>query len=124
MWLTTDPITMTAINTGTRASHHTGMISSSAIFAITAGLFLLPNLFSDDPALKKRMRQLWKHSTRVAALCFVLAKQTRAFPPDQALLAGLIHDIGEIAVITYLDKYAPAASLSDEQPECRGTRDA
>ncbi len=80
--------------------------------------FALQDLFhSDSVALKKRMRQLWKHSTRVAALCFVLAKQTRAFPPDQALLGGLIHDIGEIAILTYLGKYTTVDSLAEDQIE-------
>ena len=65
--------------------------------------------------LQKRMRRLWKHSTRVAALCFVLAKKTRCFPPDQALLAGLIHDIGEIAILTYLEKYTLFTSLEEDQ---------
>ena len=78
--------------------------------------FALQDLFhSKSATLKKRMRQLWKHSTRVAALCFVLAKQTRTFPPDQALLAGLIHDIGEIAILTYLGKYTAQESLKEEQ---------
>ncbi len=80
--------------------------------------FALQDLFhSKSAALKKRMRQLWKHSTRVAALCFVLAKQTKAFSPDQALLGGLIHDIGEIAILAYLAKYTAADSLGEEQIE-------
>lgn len=78
--------------------------------------FALQDLFnSKSVTVKKRMRQLWKHSTRVAALCFVLAKKTRCFPPDQALLAGLIHDIGEIAILTYLEKYTAFTALQEEQ---------
>jgi HD-like signal output (HDOD) protein len=78
--------------------------------------FALQDLFnSKSVELKKRMRQLWKHSTRVAALCFVLAKKTRCFAPDQVLLAGLIHDIGEIAILTYLDKYTTFTSLEEKQ---------
>lgn len=50
-----------------------------------------------------RMRALWRHSVRVAAICFVLAMITRRFNPDEAMLAGLLHDIGVIPIYTYAD---------------------
>ncbi len=56
-----------------------------------------------DPMLQHRVRRLWKHSTRVAALAHVLAHVTRRFNREHALLAGLVHDIGELAVLSYLD---------------------
>lgn len=52
--------------------------------------------------LKKHMRELWKHSRRVAAITHVLAtKVDGEFDPNFALLAGLLHDIGEIALLSY-----------------------
>lgn len=48
----------------------------------------------------KRLRDLWEHSTQVAALCSVLAQQFTKLKPDQALLAGLVHDIGALPIIT------------------------
>lgn len=48
----------------------------------------------------KRLRDLWEHSTQVAALSSVLAQQFTKLKPDQALLAGLVHDIGALPIIT------------------------
>ena len=45
------------------------------------------------------METLWQHSASVAALSFVLGRATPGIDPEQALLAGLIHDIGAISVI-------------------------
>ena len=53
----------------------------------------------------KKMMAIWKHSREVAALSFVLAKITPGFNPEHALLAGLLHDIGAIPIITYADKH-------------------
>ncbi len=49
---------------------------------------------------------------RVAAICYVLANISRRFNPDQAMLAGLLHDIGLIPVYSYLDE---AMDLVDEE---------
>lgn len=51
-------------------------------------------------ATDSRLRALWEHSTQVAALCHALAAQFTKLKPDQALLAGLVHDIGALPIIT------------------------
>lgn len=60
---------------------------------------------TESPLLQTRMRALWKHSTEVAALCYVLARRDRRFNPEQAMLVGLLHDIGIVAVLNYIDKF-------------------
>ena len=40
------------------------------------------------------LRELWEHSIETAAIAFVLARDSGCVSPDDALLAGLIHDIG------------------------------
>lgn len=68
--------------------------------------FSMKELFTTkNKALKKKMMAIWKHSREVAALSFVLAKITPGFNPEHALLAGLLHDIGAIPIITYADKH-------------------
>lgn len=39
-------------------------------------------------------RRLWEHSIHVAALCRLLAKKNRKVNPDEAMFAGMVHDIG------------------------------
>lgn len=48
----------------------------------------------------KHLRNLWEHNTQVAALSHALATQFTKLKPDQALLAGLVHDIGALPIIT------------------------
>lgn len=48
----------------------------------------------------KRLRRIWEHSTEVAAISHALASQFTRLKPDQALLAGLIHDIGSLPILT------------------------
>ncbi|MGD8591679.1 MAG: HDOD domain-containing protein [Gammaproteobacteria bacterium] len=46
----------------------------------------------------KKFRLFWQHSSQVAAICHALAGFAK-LKPDQALLAGLVHDIGALPII-------------------------
>ncbi len=48
----------------------------------------------------QRLRVLWEHSTQVAAISHALCRQFTQRKPDEALLAGLVHDIGALPIIT------------------------
>jgi len=78
--------------------------------------FALREIF-DAPsrAARERMRELWRHSTQVSALCQTIASSDRRFDPQQALLAGLVHDIGGVAVVNHLAHRAPQldAAIAD-----------
>lgn len=66
--------------------------------------FTLRNLFkARTPALHARLQQSWRHSCKVAAICSLLARLTPGLDPDRALLAGLLHDIGELPLLQYLE---------------------
>ncbi|MEW8506171.1 MAG: HDOD domain-containing protein [Candidatus Thiodiazotropha sp.] len=62
--------------------------------------FALGKLFnSRSKVLKKRMIDLWKHVSYVAPICHELAQVTPGLKNDQALLCGLLHDIGALAIL-------------------------
>ena len=62
--------------------------------------FLVNQLFhSKHEMLKKRLMVVWNHSARVAAISHVLANRFTKLKPDEAMLAGLIHDIGKLPLI-------------------------
>ncbi len=61
--------------------------------------------------LDKKMRASWEHSTNVASLCYVLATAA-GVPKDQALLAGLIHDIGALPILVHAEN---VDELRDDQ---------
>ncbi len=46
----------------------------------------------------QRVSSFWQHSLNVAAISRILAKVTKYFPPDLAMLAGLIHGIGVLVI--------------------------
>jgi len=66
--------------------------------------FTLRNVFqAGTPALRERLQRIWQHSCRVAAISSVLARLTPGLDPDRALLAGLVHDIGILPLLHYLE---------------------
>lgn len=53
----------------------------------------------------KKLRQVWEHSITVAAISHALATQFTNLNPELAMLAGLVHDIGVLPVITHAEDY-------------------
>ncbi|MCK4841381.1 MAG: HDOD domain-containing protein [Methylococcales bacterium] len=67
--------------------------------------FALKSVFkAKSPIIRKKMNSLWEHSSYVAAISAVIAHKTPGFDPDRAMLAGLIHDIGIVPILTYADE--------------------
>ncbi len=60
---------------------------------------------SETSEMKSHMRAMWKHSQHVASLCRLLAGQLDGFDVEQAQLAGLVHDIGEVAILQYAQQH-------------------
>jgi HD-like signal output (HDOD) protein len=58
----------------------------------------------EKPFLKQHLAAYWEHSREVAATCYVLAKSQKHLNPDQAMLAGLIHDIGRLPLFMHIEK--------------------
>ncbi len=54
--------------------------------------------------IRRKMQELWAHSSHVAAISAVLAHKTPGFDPDRAMLAGLVHDIGIVPILGYADR--------------------
>ena len=62
----------------------------------------------EKPALKKHLAEFRDHSREVAAICYVLAKSQKHLTQDHAMLAGLVHDIGRMPLLLYMeDKNLP-----------------
>ena len=47
----------------------------------------------------------WRHSVDVAAVAYVVAKRLSRINPDEALFAGLVHDIGNFYLIAQAQNY-------------------
>jgi HD-like signal output (HDOD) protein len=78
--------------------------------------------------LTSLMQRTWATSTRLAALCGVLAKHCSNFRPESATLAGLLQDIGVLPILHVLNPYheqltkeAPVSSAMDKFAPSVGT---
>ncbi|MCG5493115.1 HDOD domain-containing protein [Ectothiorhodospira variabilis] len=49
--------------------------------------------------IRQRMETLWEHSVEVAVVSTLLARRYRHLDQEEALLAGLIHDVGVIPIL-------------------------
>jgi len=70
-----------------------------------------------SPFIRHKMIELWTHSSFVASISAVLAHQAKGFDPDRAMLAGLIHDIGKVPILTFADQHIELASNADHLNE-------
>lgn len=76
--------------------------------------FSAAQLFKTQHAvLKNQMKKFYAHSIEIASICFALGTRIDALEADELLLAGLIHDIGVIPIITYIEK--TGLEFSDEE---------
>ncbi len=70
--------------------------------------FVMRNLFCEKihtELLNQHARDLWFHSVEVAAISMALAHVTPGMDAEEALLAGLLHDIGELVILSYAENY-------------------
>jgi len=56
-------------------------------------------------ALEGPLDGLWKNSVQIAALCHVIARRFSSLNGDTALLAGLMHNVGRIYILTRAAKH-------------------
>jgi HD-like signal output (HDOD) protein len=55
-------------------------------------------------ALDRQFRKIWDDSLQVAAISRVLANQVAELENEQAMLGGLIHNIGALPILTKIDE--------------------
>lgn len=78
-------------------------------------LFSLRQLFkAKQPWVKKRMVETWLQGVKVAAISQLLTLHHPHLSGDQALLVGLIHNLGELAILKFIDLQE---TLNPEQME-------
>ena len=70
-----------------------------------------------DARVRKHSVRIWQHSVDIASLAMVLARLTPPLQPDRALLAGLLHEIGALAILAmaqhHLDLISDEKTLTD-----------
>lgn len=67
--------------------------------------FAIKEVFqAKNRSIQTMMKLTWLHTLEVAAKSYMLSKDEPELDADHALLAGLVHDIGSIPIITFADQ--------------------
>lgn len=72
---------------------------------LAMGLAMEQMFQATNDSIDQMFRQVWAHSTEVAGISHVLCRHYTKLPPDQATLAGLIHRIGALPVLTFAEMH-------------------
>jgi HD-like signal output (HDOD) protein len=62
--------------------------------------------------LRPQLQELWRKGALVAAIGYVVARETRAARPDEALVAGLMHNLGRLYLL--LRAHGLSAEVADQ----------
>ncbi len=93
---------------GSRAIENLNMAVSRLGMAYTSNLAMgglaMEQMFqATSDMIDKRLRATWQTSTEVAGVCHVLAQHYTRLKADQATLAGLVHLIGILPILRYVE---------------------
>ncbi|MFG1497723.1 HDOD domain-containing protein [Saccharospirillum sp. HFRX-1] len=72
---------------------------------LAIGLAMEQMFRASNKQVDQRLRQLWRLTGDVSALASVLARHTGAASADEALLAGLIHRLGALPILSYAESH-------------------
>jgi HD-like signal output (HDOD) protein len=68
---------------------------------------------ADLAHIRTDLERFWQEGIRVAALAHAMAKESQLMRPDEALLAGLLHNIGKVYIIARTPKDALKVHVDD-----------
>lgn len=63
--------------------------------------------------IRTDLERFWQEGVRVAALAHAMAKESQLMRPDEALLAGLLHNIGKVYIIARTPRDAVRVHVDD-----------
>ncbi|MEM9102181.1 MAG: HDOD domain-containing protein [Pseudomonadota bacterium] len=72
---------------------------------LATGLAMEQMFHANSPVIEDRLRESWEHSKEVASICHVLTLHYTNLKADQSLLAGLVHEIGILPILTLAEEY-------------------
>ncbi len=73
---------------------------------LATGLAMEQMFQATSDVVDRKMREVWNKSTEIAGICHVLCKNFTRLPADQATLAGLVHQIGVLPILTYAEEHS------------------
>ena len=89
-------------------------IGLSATRSLVIALSIKQIFRSKSPLLKHNLETLWRQSLYLSILCHILAASSQQHDPEDALLAGLICDIGALPFLSFAANL-PAEYIKDTE---------
>ncbi|GGJ82292.1 HDOD domain-containing protein [Pseudomonas matsuisoli] len=71
---------------------------------LATGLAMEQMFQATSDAVDRRLREVWTRSTEIAGICTALCRHYTRLPADQAMLAGLVHQIGALPILTFAEE--------------------
>jgi HD-like signal output (HDOD) protein len=71
---------------------------------LATGLAMEQMFQATSDVVDRKMREVWNKSVEVAGICHALCRHYTRLMPDQATLAGLVHQIGVLPILTYAEE--------------------
>jgi HD-like signal output (HDOD) protein len=71
---------------------------------LATGLAMEQMFQATTEMIDRKMREVWQKSTEIAGICHVLCQHYTKLKPDQATLAGLVHQIGVLPILRYVEE--------------------
>ncbi len=72
---------------------------------LATGLAMEQMFQATTDVVDRKMREVWTKSTEIAGICHALCRHYTRLAPDQATLAGLVHQIGVLPILTYAEEH-------------------
>ncbi len=72
---------------------------------LATGLAMEQMFQATSDVVDRKMREVWNKSTEIAGISHVLCRHYTRLMPDQATLAGLVHQIGVLPILTYAEEH-------------------
>ncbi|MBT8766820.1 HDOD domain-containing protein [Metapseudomonas boanensis] len=73
---------------------------------LATGLAMEQMFQATSDVVDRKMREVWNKSTEIAGICHALCRHYTRLMPDQATLAGLVHQIGVLPILTYAEEHS------------------
>lgn len=80
------------------------MLGFNAIRNLVLAASVQNILKQDVPGYRLEAGDLWRHSIACAMAALTLSKRVRYHKPDEAFIAGLLHDIGKVVLNVYVNE--------------------
>lgn len=73
---------------------------------LATGLAMEQMFQATSDVVDRKMREVWSRSTEIAGIAHVLCRHYTRLMPDQATLAGLVHQIGVLPILTFAEEHS------------------